>query len=854
MRHLLPTLLLTLAFHPSFAQQPEPGDFFVNSIGMKFTRIEPGSFVMGSGEGDLDEQPAHLVEFNRSLYVGIHEVTNAQYEAFDPSHKEIRGKLGFSKEDDEAAVFVSWNDAEAFTVWLSEKEGRPYRLPTEAEWEYFARAGTSTAYHTGEELPRAFEKNARQSWHPDKDRPHPNDIVSLNVGETPPNAWGIYDVHGNVEEWTLDWYGPYDAGGQVDPVGRASGDFKVTRGGSHSSDLYYLRSANRMGTLPADKHWLIGFRVVMGEIPASEPLPALPPTELHRLGVSQSVPTDVSTPIEGPYFRGPIPYVKLHPTEKGPFFYHNHQAAITETSNGDLLAIWYTTKEESGRYLAQAASRLRYGSESWEPASMFWDVPDRNDHGNALWWDGDQTIYHVSGLSAAATWGNLALIVRTSTDNGVTWSPAQIANPNHGLRNQVIASMSRARNGEIIVTADAVSTGNGGTAIHVSTDEGKTWNDPGGTIAGIHASVVSLEDGRLLAFGRGDNIDGRMPKSVSNDMGKTWEYEASPFAPLSSTQRLVLIRLQEGPLFFGSFADNMMFTDSAGNSTQGTGLFGAVSYDEGETWPVRKLITDGKPAHWVTTARSRSILMSPYTAEPRGYMAVTQARNGLIHLISSFNHYAFDLKWLEEPAAILPEASIPSRNALTNVFSTPENVDRWGTMHFRGEKTSANRAAHLQDDGTIRIQPPAGSEAMWVDDTEFSKADPSRGVTVEVKARVSQSSRPGRGLDILVHLGKGGRRGYILNIIPDGIWTHDAFSIDPIVQAIDNHSEMHTYRLTIQPDGLMWIFRDGEQVGIRSPATYRDDWAMHDGPYLRLGAVGGVEAFVESVGYELGID
>src|SRR5690606_29082157 len=107
-----------------------------------------------------------------------------------------------------------------------------------------------------------------------------------------------------------------------------------------------------------------------------------------------------------PYFAGPRPYVLIPDGSEGPLFSkHNHDPAIAECPNGDLLAIWYTTVTERGRELGMAASRLRYGSEEWEPAAPFWDAPDRNDHAPAMWFDGDRTLYQFVGLSTAATWG-----------------------------------------------------------------------------------------------------------------------------------------------------------------------------------------------------------------------------------------------------------------------------------------------------------------------------------------------------------------------------------------------------------------------------------------------------------------
>ena len=238
------------------AAAAEDSGVLVNSLGLKFVRTESGVFLMGSQDsGDWDERPVRRVTISRPFWVSATEVTNAQYEQFDPDHRKLRGKLGFSKLDDEAVVFVSWYDAVNFCEWLSKKEGKPYRLPTEAEWECACRAGTSTAYNTGDKLPKAYHKNQKETWEP---RP-----VSLKVAQAPPNAWGLYDMHGNVEEWCYDWYGPYEPEDNRDPIGRAAGEFKVTRGGSHGTKLEYLRSANRLGTLPADKSYMIGFRVVL---------------------------------------------------------------------------------------------------------------------------------------------------------------------------------------------------------------------------------------------------------------------------------------------------------------------------------------------------------------------------------------------------------------------------------------------------------------------------------------------------------------------------------------------------------------------------------------------------------------
>jgi formylglycine-generating enzyme required for sulfatase activity len=644
-----------------------------NSLGMELVRITPGNFIMGDKNGNYDEQPEHWVNITESFYMSTTPVTNAQYEQFDADHKLLRGKREISKGDDEAVVFVSWYEANAFTEWLSQKEGKSYRLPTEAEWEYACRAGTATPFHTGDSLPAIYHLNQENKMFIVP--------VDLSVGKTPPNQWGLYNMHGLVEEWCLDWYGYYPEGTRSDPVGYAGGDFKVTRGGSHNTSVSFLRSSNRSGMIPEDKNYLVGFRVVIGDMPATEP-EHLTEEKQWAKNVSQKVyKWEPQINMEEPYFESPVYFQNVPPGSNGPLYStHNHCPDITSLPNGDLFATWYTTNNEEGRELTVAAARLRKGESQWDAPDVFYKVPDRNMHATSIWWDKEgNRIYHFQGVAGSYGWVNLALFMRTSEDNGKTWSKPHWINHEHGPHNMPIAGVIKTSEGSIVVPCDAVVGGERevGSAIHISKDNGITWYDPGagspvptheeggsgGTIAGIHAGVVDLKDGRLLAFGRGNNINGNMPMSISDDMGKTWRYKASPFPPISSGQRLALIRLAEGPLFFASFTgpslwwgnavnnDNgMEFTDKDGNSFRGYGLFFALSYDEGKTWPVRKLLTPGTGEYdggaWTKTFKTDAT-----HAEPRGYMAATQSPDKVIHLISSKIHYRFNLAWLEQNVA-----------------------------------------------------------------------------------------------------------------------------------------------------------------------------------------------------------
>lgn len=653
--------LIVLGAFNSYAQEK-------NSLGMQLTPISAGSFHMGShGQGEhYDEFPIHPVTITKPFLMGATEVTNAQYEQFDPSHKELRGKYGLSKGDDEAVIFVDYYEAEAFCKWLSEKEGKTYRLPTEAEWEYACRAGSYWNFWMDDGLHGVYHKNQQNVWGTDS-------TICLQVGKTPPNPFGLYDMHGNVEEWCSDWYGPYEASAQTDPVGRADGLYKVTRGGSHSTPERFLRSANRMAMLPEDKHWLTGFRVVQADMPQSQPLSALEPASQETVSQQKY---NWGTPSRAPFFAEPLVYVNTPDCSSGvPFYKHNHCPAVSWCDNGDLLAIWFTCDEESGREMVILESRLKPGATEWTEPREFFRVPDRNVTGSSLL-NNNGTLIHMNGMEAAGTWETLAMVMRTSTDNGATWSRPRMVAPEHVRRHQVIAGSFVTKEGWLVQAADATPRSNGGTAFHLSKDNGLTWEDmgktnpgtfkagtSGGTIAGIHAGVVQLSDGRFMALGRGDGIVDRnglerMPMSISEDNGRTWTYSASEFPPIDGGQRLVLMRLREGPLLLISFTNHpfrlknglngMTFKDKDGNEYTGYGMYAALSFDEGKTWPVKKLLTDGKRRFMDGGAWTGFFDMDSTHAEPRGYLAATQSPDQVIHLLSSRNHYRFNLPWLVE--------------------------------------------------------------------------------------------------------------------------------------------------------------------------------------------------------------
>jgi sulfatase modifying factor 1 len=299
-----------------------------NSLGMGFVLIEAGEFLMGSDEPPEqlaraypdfererfdetgDEGPVHRVRISRPFYIGQHEVTVGQFArfvtasgyqpesirdgtggygfdpAYDPSTTARKDAFdgrnpkyswrnpGFEQGDDHPVVNVTWNDAQAMAHWLGEKEGRRYRLPTEAEWEYACRAGTRTRYHGGDDplsllrVANTFDRDSAAHW----PRWLPHALAGLDgypftapVGSFAPNPWGLHDMHGNAWEWVSDWYDAdyYARSPLQDPAGPDSGEVRVRRGGSWHTWPFYLRAAFRNWNTPQTRYPLVGMRLVL---------------------------------------------------------------------------------------------------------------------------------------------------------------------------------------------------------------------------------------------------------------------------------------------------------------------------------------------------------------------------------------------------------------------------------------------------------------------------------------------------------------------------------------------------------------------------------------------------------------
>ncbi len=254
---------------------------FTNSIGMEFVLIPAGSFMMGTpapncpqddpftekneyqvcrDSVNTEETPQHKVVISKSFYMGRYEVTQEEwYKIMGSNPSEFKSEKVGGNSRRHPVENVSWDDVQVFIRKLNQKEGSSnYRLPTEAEWEYAAQAGSTGKYCFGD----SEGQLGQYAWYNlnSSDKTHP-------VGQKQPNAWGLYDMHGNVYEWVQDWYGEtyYAASSSADPSGPSSGSNRVKRGGSWYTyiNAWFCRSAYRDYCTPSGRNYSLGFRLVL---------------------------------------------------------------------------------------------------------------------------------------------------------------------------------------------------------------------------------------------------------------------------------------------------------------------------------------------------------------------------------------------------------------------------------------------------------------------------------------------------------------------------------------------------------------------------------------------------------------
>lgn len=318
---------LFLAACTSWPSPPVP-QVIENSLGMKFVRLPAGEFLMGSDETPealardypayermrfvelADEAPVHKVRISRDFYLGQHEVTVGQFSqfieasgytpesiadgmggygynrAYEPAKSKhgdaFEGRdpkyswrnPGFAQDDTHPVLNVTWNDAVAMSRWLSRHEGKTYRLPTEAEWEYACRAGSNTRYYNGnapQSLPQianTFDADAAPhwpAWQAFALSGRDGHAFTAPVGSFAPNAFGLHDMLGNAWEWTADWHDEnyYAQSPPGDPQGPADGSVRVRRGGSWHTWPMYTRCSYRNWNSAKTRYTLVGMRLLL---------------------------------------------------------------------------------------------------------------------------------------------------------------------------------------------------------------------------------------------------------------------------------------------------------------------------------------------------------------------------------------------------------------------------------------------------------------------------------------------------------------------------------------------------------------------------------------------------------------
>jgi formylglycine-generating enzyme required for sulfatase activity len=698
--HILkPVIALTLfaLATPSFAQTK-------NSVGIELKPIPAGSFTMGADtaelpkniidgvgvmsarqpHGDFDEVPAHKVTITKPFAIASTQITVEQYQQFDPTYKPNPVHPTY-------VTGISWDRAVAFCTWLSKKEGKPYRLPTEAEWEYVARAGSHTIYSTGG-APLALDQ---------------------------PNPWGIANMEVGRPEWTLDWYAPYDSIAQTNPIGPAHGLMKVLRGGGldskaaknskdegpPSTSIFFARPANRASLAPTfhSENGNVTFRVVQAPMPTSVPEPDHFAFFQTAVKQTTTAPTSGSDPSKPSYHtRLLFPDIgkdRTMPNEgwrlglpRG-LGINWHNSAIQQLPNGDFLAAYYNNlKLEDDPDQTVITMRRRAGSEVWDMPEPFPYFADAANAAPVIWNDPvDKKIWMFWGTPRLI--GNLPFYYTTSLDNGVHWTPVQLPNfpdPIGRYVSQPINSVVRGPDNSIYIPTDSTGKqpdGNSSvSAVWVTHDDGKTWHDTGGRTGGRHSTIVFRNDGALLAFGgKNSEIDHRMPLAISTDGGKTYTKQASAFDPLGSGERPSVIRLADGKLFF---VEDQNPTGRPKKHDEGAQV--ALSSDEGKTWHIKPLPKD------ITTV---------------GYTTATQSRDGLIHIVTSKNdpnNYEVELN----------EAWIMSNDSSANDAPATSAKVTKHTEKYPSGKTYATWSDGIASDGRTLLEGPEAffypnGKPMW---------------------------------------------------------------------------------------------------------------------------------------------
>jgi hypothetical protein len=294
------------------------------------------------------------------------------------------------------------------------------------------------------------------------------------------------------------------------------------------------------------------------------------------------------------------------------------------------------------------------------------------------------------------------------------------------------------------------------------------------------------------------------------------------------------------------------FKDATGNEHVGSGLFAALSTDEGQSWEIKRLISDDGPPRTIDGGGNTGrFTMSATSAEPRGYLSICQAANGVIHLISSKQHYAFNLAWLKTPPPAPPVPAELTAKAELQTTYRPTRLPTETGWRYNGTGVAENKAATVLPEGGIRLKTGANQRVRWVGETKETFAIAAGTAhTAEITMQVTRSTSNSRGIDFETYVPGVGRA--FITVTTSSLWGHGG-SLEPIAEKLDNASAPHAYRVAITRDGQVQIFRDGKRLAVRPAAGDADPLARAQGAYIQWGegaAASEADAIITHLGYD----
>jgi hypothetical protein len=629
-----------------------------NTLGMEFIRLTAGSFTVGAGTvpptagAEYDEQPAHQVTISEPFYLLKLPVSQADF---------ARSGLGRSAAD------VSWNDAAAFCAWLSKKEQRTYRLPTEAEWVFASQS-------------EDFGPHAR--------------------------------------EWVQDWHANVGFDPVTNPCGPITGLTKVIREGTKRLSLSPDATSSPWG-LP-----VTSFRMVLEIEPRKG---THTPAPFTQSAVKQgSEPALLGPNPKLPYFtvRFALPIPPENDTNlSGPLtgldqavMAHQHSPGFEILPNGDALAIYFSAKDSRGESESDSSTRfvqarLRYGAEEWDPPELFYDFKQFNEQSGLLWREGHTVRFFGGGRGLSS---ELPFKMAVSTNNGVNWtlSLPRLDAQAQDFTAQPIVNAFRGSDGAIYFAMDAAKDA---SLLWRSSDDGVHWHDMGGRTAGRHSTIVPLDDkGNLLSIGgKRTSINGWSPLNRSSDWGANWaEAVASPFPALGGNQRPCMIRLANGHLFFATDSYNRKDGAAPAGWKYGAGCVVAVSTNNGAQWRIKRLPVE-----------------LPHEADQKhgtlGYATVREAPNGVIHLLATMTHpcvhYEFNEAWVFSDAGdIQCESSGGVVRTFTEQYPNGKTRLTWsaricpnGRYLLEGTETAFYESGKKEHEAMYSSGRKTGTETYW---------------------------------------------------------------------------------------------------------------------------------------------